>query len=175
MNELKPPTDKFILNAAGDPVPCDDLLTWARWFEDGGGASRTVATDDIGGSRVSTVFLALDHSFGHGLPVLWETMVFGGPLDGEMARYTSKGDALAGHQAMCVRVVADQVVTKGVGFARVGERDGELDIRRISEDTICPRCAFRAVEPSDYFSRERDGQWQCPACGHLFDDPPPPE
>jgi hypothetical protein len=98
--------DKFILDAAGEPVPCDDLLAWAQWFESGGRASRTLASDDIHGSHVSTVFLALDHSFGRGLPVLWETFVFGGPLDGEMERYTSKADALAGHQAMCERVGA---------------------------------------------------------------------
>jgi hypothetical protein len=54
--------------------------------------------------RVSTVFLGLDHAFRGGPPVLWETMVFGGVLDGEMDRYTSKAAAFAGHQAMCRRV-----------------------------------------------------------------------
>jgi hypothetical protein len=39
-----------------------------------------------------------------GPPVLWETFVFGGVLDGEMQRYTSKADALAGHQRMCALV-----------------------------------------------------------------------
>jgi hypothetical protein len=99
-------TDRYILDEHGQPVPCEDLATWAQWFET---ADRRVAQDldegDAGKKvRVSTVFLGLDHRFGDGPPILWETLVFGGALDGEMARYTSLADALAGHQAMCARV-----------------------------------------------------------------------
>lgn len=58
---------------------------------------------------MSTVFLGLDHSHtSKGLPVLWETMVFGGPLDQEMDRYTSREDAVEGHEAMVKRVRAAQ-------------------------------------------------------------------
>jgi hypothetical protein len=102
-------TDHYILNAHGEPEPCPDLLTWARWYES---ADRRVAQDMDEGApgggkvHVSTVFLGRDHGFGRGLPVLWETLVFGGVLDGEMQRYTSLADALAGHQAMCTRVGA---------------------------------------------------------------------
>jgi hypothetical protein len=99
-------TDRYILDAHGQPVPCPDLLTWARWYET---ANRRIAQDlDEGDEgkrvRVSTVFLGLDHNRGDGPPVLWETLVFGGELDGEMQRYSSLADALAGHQAMCERV-----------------------------------------------------------------------
>lgn len=48
--------------------------------------------------RVSTVFLMLDHSFMGGPPVLWETMVFGGPSDGEQWRYAHRRAAKAGHR-----------------------------------------------------------------------------
>jgi hypothetical protein len=102
-------TDRYILDEHGQPVPCDDLMTWGRWMEDG---HRHVAKDrdegpDGGEVLVSTVFLGLDHRFGgDGPPVLWETLVFGGALNGEMARYTSLADALAGHQAMCAKVGA---------------------------------------------------------------------
>jgi hypothetical protein len=104
-------TDRYILDEHGQPVPCEDLATWAQWFET---ADRRVAQDldegdegDAGKKvRVSTVFLGLDHNWGGGPPILWETLVFGGALDGEMARYTSLADALAGHQAMCARVSA---------------------------------------------------------------------
>lgn len=50
--------------------------------------------------RVSTVFLGLDHSFGLAgdrLPLLWETMIFGGKHDGYVDRYSSRGAALKGH------------------------------------------------------------------------------
>lgn len=55
------------------PVACPDLLEWARWFED---ADRRVFETHVGPYWVSTVFLGLDHSFGHGPPVLFETMIF---------------------------------------------------------------------------------------------------
>lgn len=56
--------------------------------------------------KISTVFLVLDHGLGQGIPVLWETMVFGGALDGEQDRYTSRKAALAGHEAMKALVLA---------------------------------------------------------------------
>jgi len=101
----------YILDDDGDPVPCDDPLEWGRWFETSAEARRIAHDKDEGPDAppitVSTVFLGLDHNFSdHGPPVLWETLVFGGPLDGEMDRYTSKADALRGHQAMCLRVRA---------------------------------------------------------------------
>jgi len=99
----------YILDANGDPVEVDDFLTWGRWFET---AHRVIASDkdeSVGadGVHVSTVFLGLDHNFDAvGPPVLWETMVFGGPLHGEQDRYASRAAALEGHQAMCARVKA---------------------------------------------------------------------
>jgi hypothetical protein len=93
----------YKLNAAGEPEPVEDVLAWGEWFET---ADRIVArdADEQTGWQVSTVFLGLDHQFGNGPPILWETLVFGGPLDGEMDRYPTREAALAGHQAMCVRV-----------------------------------------------------------------------
>jgi len=94
--------DRHILDANGEPVPCEDLFTWGRWMQT---ADRHVAHTHFGDVRVSTVFLGLDHSFGDGPPVLWESMVFGGPLDQEQRRYTSRADADAGHTALCMAVV----------------------------------------------------------------------
>jgi hypothetical protein len=95
---------KYILDEHGEPVSCDDTLAWGRWFE---AADRQLAHDEIeGGGRVSTVFLGLDHNFGGGPPLLWETMVFGGPLDGEGDRYASRTAALRGHAAMLARALS---------------------------------------------------------------------
>ena len=93
----------YALNERGEPVPVEDLLSWARLFETD---NRHVGLERIGRSEVSTVFLGIDHSFGEGPPVLWETMVFGGRLDGEQRRCSgSREQAEAMHQAMgaCVR------------------------------------------------------------------------
>jgi hypothetical protein len=85
-------------------VGCKDLITWARWLE---GADRAVAKDTIGESDISTVFLGLDHSFGKGPPLLFETMVFGGKLSDEMNRYSTWDEAVLGHKAMCERVKSE--------------------------------------------------------------------
>jgi hypothetical protein len=82
------------------PAPESDTIKWARWFES---ADRGVARDELpSGTFVSTVFLAIDHSFNpHSRrPILYETMVFGGPLDGEQLRYRTRDEALAGHRVM---------------------------------------------------------------------------
>ena len=90
-------SDKYML-VNGEAVLCPNLMIWARWFETAG-AERVLRQDDIGDVHVSTVFLGLDHAFGGGLPVLWETMIFKGPHDGYQARYTSRADAIRGHEA----------------------------------------------------------------------------
>ena len=97
-------SDYFVLDNH-TPVRVDSMA-WALWFET---ADRVVAQTDVplaSGSfaRVSTVFLGLDHSFSHaGPPVLWETMIFwtDHELDQYQERYTSKADALAGHETAC--------------------------------------------------------------------------
>lgn len=83
------------------PVLVEDLLEWAREFET---MDRRVAKDMIGDVTVSTVFLGLDHSFGRGKPLLFETMVFGGELDGEQDRYHTWEEAEKGHKNMVRRV-----------------------------------------------------------------------
>ena len=92
---------KYIL-VDRQPVLEPDLTTWARWFEK---ADRHVAQTTVGNSRVSTVFLCHDHRFsGDGPPILFETMVFSGPLDDEQERYCTWEDAKKGHAAMVARV-----------------------------------------------------------------------
>jgi hypothetical protein len=79
-----------------DRVPfAVDVLTWGKWF--GNFDNRRVAKDHIGKVRVSTVFLGLDHNFFGGDPLLFETMIFGGALNGEMWRYATYSDAERGH------------------------------------------------------------------------------
>jgi len=85
-------------------VPEPDLLKWSEWFKS---ADRRVAQTVVGDSMVSTVFIGLDHSFSlKGPPVLFETLVFGGPLADEMDRYSTWDEAEAGHASMVERVKA---------------------------------------------------------------------
>lgn len=93
---------QYILNEKGEPEPCDDLIKWAKWLETA--TDRTVAKDKAGDAEVSTVFLGLDHSFGQGPPLLYETLVFGGPMEGEQERYSTKEQAEAGHKRILAAV-----------------------------------------------------------------------
>jgi hypothetical protein len=102
--------DHYILDENGKPRPAD-LMTWARWFETADRKVWRTALAQPAGVEVSTVFLGLDHSYGEGPPVLWETMVFGGVYDTKQWRYCTKQEALDGHRR------AVQIVT--------GETDDE--------------------------------------------------
>jgi len=101
-------SEHYILDGK-TPVPVD-LITWAKWLNTG---NRIVKKDTatvklrgqpVGEVRVSTVFLGLDHSFGEGPPLLFETMVFGGVLDGEQDRCSTWDAAEKMHDLMCERV-----------------------------------------------------------------------
>jgi hypothetical protein len=88
-------------------VPCDDSLEWSTWFET---ADRHVADDTTpGGTRVSTVFIGIDHSFGiMPGPVLFETVIFGGPADTYQDRYRTWDEAVSGHaNALAMALAAD--------------------------------------------------------------------
>lgn len=106
----------YILDDKGEPVglPCNDdyttddlvLIRWGKFFEKIG--LRRVARETVcAGVDVSTVFLGMDHGWGDGPPVLWETMIFGDghPLDQDMMRCSgSREQAEAMHRTMVEKV-----------------------------------------------------------------------
>jgi hypothetical protein len=89
---------RYILDADHNLIPCLDLMTWARWYEDA--PERWVARTALpNGHVVSTIFLGLDHNFfGEGPPVVFESMVF--PTCDHLTRYCTWAEAEAGHLAM---------------------------------------------------------------------------
>lgn len=67
----------------------------------GGPDARRVAKTTIGDVEVSTVFLGFDHNWSdHGDPILFETMIFGGPHDSYQWRYRTWDEAEAHHKAV---------------------------------------------------------------------------
>lgn len=100
---------RYILDDSGEPVEEPDLLKWARWF--GNPDNRTVVQHSYDDVRVSTVFLGLDHQFGDGPPVLWETMIFGGQHDGYCERYSSYEETVDGHLKACGMVIKEKGLT----------------------------------------------------------------
>lgn len=98
-------------------VPCD-LMTWARWLETARD-SRIVARTNISeGVTVSTVFLGLDHQWGAGgPPLIFETMVFGGPNDSLEERCSTYDEAEEQH-ARVVAAECKRQSSKADGGAR---------------------------------------------------------
>jgi len=96
-------SDRYILDGH-TPVAEPDLLKWARWFEK---TERHVAETYVGGARVSTVFLGLDHAFGGGPPLLFETLIFDSSQhDVYQRRYSTWDKAQAGHARAVARLNA---------------------------------------------------------------------
>ena len=77
---------------------------WAQWFEE---ADRRVADEMVGDVRISTVFLGLNHQWGDGPPLLFETMVFGGKFDEDQWRYSTWEEAEKGHTETVEKVRAN--------------------------------------------------------------------
>lgn len=76
-------------------------ISFREWMDirSQGPEAIRVARTEIGDAYVSTVHLGLDHSYGFGgPPLIFETMIFGGNLDGEQWRYSTKEEALEGHE-----------------------------------------------------------------------------
>lgn len=89
-------SDHYVLDADGKTPRKADLMEWATSFESR--KAGRVGNDTLpNGVRVSTVWLGLNHQWGDGPPILWETMIFGGPHDAYQERYSSHADAVAGH------------------------------------------------------------------------------
>ena len=91
-----------ILDKDNNVVPCD-LETWGEWFSAHDRCVKLSIQDD---TRVSTVFLGIDHGFGE-TPLWFETMVFMGPddwLDRDTERYTTWDEAVEGHGRMVAKV-----------------------------------------------------------------------
>ena len=63
-------------------VICADEKEWLEWLETMKEVIVHVDKTEKGKVMVSTVFLRIDHSFGSGPPLLFETMIFGGKHDG---------------------------------------------------------------------------------------------
>lgn len=107
------PYKMYVLDADNHVVEAT-LEEWGNFLESD--AKVIGYTEITSACRVSTVFIGIDHRvWGKGPPVLFETMIFGGPLDESQWRYTSYDDAMTGHQMAVAkaREAIGQRVTEG--------------------------------------------------------------
>lgn len=90
-----------------------NVLAWAAWMElkDNGRIVARTPVKRVPGEDVvvSTVFLGIDHNFDEeGPPILYETMIFGGVHHEDMWRYSTKADALVGHEKAVAHVYGQE-------------------------------------------------------------------
>lgn len=128
----------YILDPQGHPIPALNWLVWGEWFQRNDGAARRVSETRTKFFWVSTVFLGLDHQWGDGPPLIFESMAFlqpkrcdiravmpGSPLinEGELCdRYSTRDQALAGHIAMVAECLALEAQHAHGDIARVLRR-----------------------------------------------------
>ncbi len=80
----------------GKEITIDD---WAKKFENGD--YKVVRKSTVHGMDISTVWLGSDHGFGMSeKPIIFETMIFGGPWDQFEQRYPSEEQAVLGHHTI---------------------------------------------------------------------------
>lgn len=69
-----------------------------EWVSSADPALRRIDRTTVGDADVSTVFLGMDHQHADGPPLLFETMIFDGEHDQQCWRWSTRDQAVAGHQ-----------------------------------------------------------------------------
>ena len=133
-------------------------ITMEQWSALLGTPYIRVAETFLDGVRVSTVWLGLDHNFARflhdpGIPIIFETMIFGGELDQQQWRYATEAQALDGHAAAVELVrIQHQVnmpdaevirpvparVLPSLDFIKPHGHEGEHHPTRLSPDLPAP-------------------------------------
>lgn len=86
----------------GNVITMDEWIALIEPSKGGSPAYKRVAFDEFpGGVEVSTVWLGLNHAFRPGPPLIFETMIFGGPHNEYQVRYTTEEEARQGHEVAC--------------------------------------------------------------------------
>lgn len=100
------------------------MRDWARLRSFAGFEYRRIKQEKIGRYLVSTVWIGLDHGIGSERPLIFETMVFEGEGNQELAceRYSTERDALEGHERIAEEVrLTNDAMGEGDAVQRPGE------------------------------------------------------
>jgi hypothetical protein len=96
------PDRSLYYNRKGRPITLHD---WALSFEETGDRIVKTAVFRRRGDQVvvSTVWVGIDRSFSanpHAKPLIFESVILGGPLDGEVVYYSNEEEAQQGHSEL---------------------------------------------------------------------------
>lgn len=76
-------------------------VTFREWAKNN---REVTSTHLLNGYWVSTIFIGIDHAWGNGPPMIFESMVFTSDKDMrsvDMMRYSTEVDARIGHELLC--------------------------------------------------------------------------
>ena len=100
------------------------LITFEQWGELLTEDYKRVGLDKYeGGVVVSTVWLGINHAYGGGKPMIFETMVFGPEgyqYQEACMRYATEAQAIMGHRRTCLNVEHGEPLWFEEGDERVG-------------------------------------------------------
>jgi hypothetical protein len=131
-----PEVKTYVLDKNGNPVHEPDMVKFGKFLASD---AKILKRDTLpNGTCVSTVFSGVDYL---SPPRLWETVIFGGAHDGYQYRYTSREDALAGHERALAFASGDDLPPKAQEaagrLARLGGTMPDLKAprrRRVEDD-----------------------------------------
>ncbi|MEH1771595.1 hypothetical protein [Nostoc sp.] len=87
------------------PVAVDSFIEWSLWIMS---ASTTVMINELKDSIISTRFVGIDLNPGSSnsksQPMVFETLVMGGAMDGKRNFYPTWDEAIQGHLKICTQV-----------------------------------------------------------------------
>jgi len=114
------PKDKYYILDGKKPVVTDDVIEWAKRFNEPRHVGNTFLFGKWG-PHISTVFLGTNHQWREGPPLLFETMIFGGYHDEWMDRYATWEEAEKGHRRavwLAIRTLPIHLLTKAYIYTR---------------------------------------------------------
>ncbi|MEH2261041.1 hypothetical protein [Nostoc sp.] len=86
------------------PVAVESFMEWSLWLMS---AKTTVMLNELNDSVISTKFVGIDlnpGSYPESRPMVFETLIMGGGLDGERNFYPTWDEAIQGHLKICTQV-----------------------------------------------------------------------
>ena len=89
------------------PVAVDSFTEWNLWMATATFAETTAMYNELGDSIISTKFVGIDLNPGNNSnsqPMIFETLVIGGSLDGKKNLYPTWDEAIQGHLKICTQV-----------------------------------------------------------------------
>ncbi|MHC5859564.1 hypothetical protein [Nostoc sp.] len=90
------------------PVATESFIDWNLWITSSNFADTTVMHNEFNDYIVSTRFVGIDLNPGssnsNSQPMVFETLVMGGALDGKRNFYPTWDDAIQGHLKICTQI-----------------------------------------------------------------------